>query len=533
LWAAIRAAAGPEKFVRLTSGTMTPAPTVLTPGRVISDGAKRARAVDHGAELKRGAVFNTIALLASNFRGIFTFLVARLLGAAALGTFSVAWATTDLISKIGIFGLDSAVTTFIARAEAVGDRARSRDLFRLAVALALGQSAIVAVVSIAFIRLFGDRLGLQSELVSALAVLFCALPGVVLYRISVAVSRGMRVMEHDIYSRGITESAGTTLAFLIALGIGLTTFAPELAAIAGTAASGIVALALAGTLFRGVPAGRGFESWRSEAQRLLAYAAPISAYQLLNSIIFRLDVIMLAFFIGRAPGVTLATVGIYGAVVEVAGGLRKVNQAFNPVFAPVVAEMTATGEQARAAATYAQLAQWMLWILCPLVASLALAGGTLLMIYGPAFPQGSVWLGIVALACATNAFVSLGETVIMVQRPHLNLINSLVTCAVAVGANLWLIPRFGVTGAAFGILLPYVVQGILRYGALRWVFQWRNPWSNIAPPVVATVIALVPALVCRALLDGIAGQITAAAVFLILFGAGWWCHSRRARKLHG
>ena len=43
-------------------------------------------------ELKRGAWTNLIAMLASNFRGIFTFLVARLLGPAALGIFSVAWA---------------------------------------------------------------------------------------------------------------------------------------------------------------------------------------------------------------------------------------------------------------------------------------------------------------------------------------------------------------------------------------------------------------------------------------------------------
>ncbi|CAN5589823.1 polysaccharide biosynthesis C-terminal domain-containing protein [soil metagenome] len=505
---------------------MTPAPVIPSPVEEILARRARAATADHGAELKRGAVFNTIALLASNFRGIFTFLVARLLGPAALGIFSVAWATTDLISKIGIFGLDNAVTTFIARAEAAGDRARSRALFRLVVALALVQSAVVAVAAIVFIRIFGDRLGLQPELVSALAVLFCAMPGVALYRVSVAVSRGMKVMEHDIYSRGLTESAATTLAFLVALGVGLTTFAPEVAVIAGTAASGLVALLLAGALFRGVPPGEAVASLRSEARRLLAFAAPISAYQLLNSVIFRLDVIMLAFFIGRAPGVTLATVGIYGAVVEVAGGLRKVNQAFNPIFAPVVAEMTATGEQGRAAATYAQLAQWMLWILCPLVAALALAGGAILLIFGPAFPQGSTWLTIVALACATNAFVSLGETVLMVQRPHLNLINSLITCAVAVGANLWLIPRFGVMGAAFGILLPFVVQGGLRYGALRWLFKWRNPWSNVAPPILATIAALVPALVCRALLGGNAGQIVAAVIFLALFGALWWRHSR-------
>src|ERR1700759_3663024 len=72
-------------------------------------------------ELKRGAFENTIAMLASNFRGVFTFLIARLLGPAALGTFSVAWANTDLISKIFVGGLDNSVTTFIARAQAYGE----------------------------------------------------------------------------------------------------------------------------------------------------------------------------------------------------------------------------------------------------------------------------------------------------------------------------------------------------------------------------------------------------------------------------
>src|SRR5439155_1997265 len=89
-----------------------------------------ARVDETGVELKRGAFLNTIATLASNFCGIFTFLVARLLGPAALGTFSVAWANTDLASKIAVFGLDNAVTTFIARSQATGDFVRSRTLDR-------------------------------------------------------------------------------------------------------------------------------------------------------------------------------------------------------------------------------------------------------------------------------------------------------------------------------------------------------------------------------------------------------------------
>src|SRR5438045_9135603 len=103
-----------------------------------------ARVDEAGVELRRGAFLNTVAMLASNFRGIFTFLVARMLGPAALGIFSVAWSTTDIISKIGVLGLDNAITTFIARAESVGHHARSRGLFRVAVVLGVAQSAVWA-----------------------------------------------------------------------------------------------------------------------------------------------------------------------------------------------------------------------------------------------------------------------------------------------------------------------------------------------------------------------------------------------------
>ena len=482
-----------------------------------------ARVDETGVELKRGAFLNTVAMLASNFRGIFTFLVARVLGPAALGIFSVAWATTDLISKIGVFGLDNAIMTFIARSQALGDQVRSRALFRLAVVLGVTQSIVTAILVIAGTRIFGERLGVQPEVLSALAVVICALPGVALYRISTSVSRGMKVMQHDIYSRGVTESIATTLAFLLALIIGFKEFSPEVAAIAGTGASALVAVTLASRLFRDVPRHPGV-SYFKEAQHLLVFAAPISGHQLLNTLISRLDLILLGYYVGRAPGVSLATVGIYGAVVDTANGLRKVNQAFNPIFAPVVAGMTATGDKKRAVATYARLAEWMLWILIPLVAVMTLAGGTILMIFGPAFRPGGEWLGIVALAAALNAFVSLGETVIMVQQPRLNLLHSSITCVAAAIALFLLIPRYGALGAALGILVPYVIQGILRYVTLRFVFHWEDSWRDVRPPLVAALIATVPALICRSLLSGIPKEVLSAAVFLLIFGVQWLKH---------
>jgi O-antigen/teichoic acid export membrane protein len=502
---------------------MTAAETMLRP---ITPPGGVVHRVDPGPELKRGAWANFIAMLASNFRGIFTFLITRLLGPAALGVFSVAWATTDLVSKIGIFGLDDTVITFIARAETAGDRARSRALFRLAAFLGVAQCTLLAAVSITLVRLFGHRFGLDPEMADALSVMFCGMPVIALYRINTAVSRGMKVMKHDIFSRGLTETVVTTVAFLIALQFGLRRFGPEIAVIVGMGASGIVALSLAASLFREAGAHATAFSYAAESRRLLTYAAPISAYDLLNSIIVRLDVIMLGCFVGRAPGVTLITLGIYAAAVEVAGGLRKINQAFNPIFAPIVAGLTVDGDQEHAALAFSRVSQWMLWVLLPLVAVMSLAGSWILTLYGPAFAQGGLWLAIIALACATNAFVSLAEVVIMVQKPRLNLLNSIITCVAALMANLWLISRFGVTGAAFGILLPYVLQGILRYRALRMVFRWRNPWGDIGHPLLAAVIAGVPAIGCRVLVEGIAGQVMSAVGFLLIYGGAWLYYRR-------
>ena len=500
---------------------MTPAETILPPTGGMPVTSETA---DHGPELKRGALVNTVALLASTFRGVFTFLVARLLGSAALGIFLVAWAATDVFSKIGMFGLDNTIIAFIARSEAAGDRARSRTLFDLAVLLAVSQCAVLALIAIAAIQIFGDRFSLPPSMIAPLSVMLCALPGMTLYRICTAISRAMKVMGHDVYSRGLTESVVTTAAFLAALGFGATTFAPAIAVIVGTGASGIVALLLARSLFKAAPLRHATISYRAETGRLLRYSASISAYDLLNSLIVRLDVIMLGFFVGRAPGVTLPAVGIYGAVVEVAGGLRKVNQAFNPIFAPVVASLTADGDQEHAATAFRRVAQWTLWVLLPLGAVMILAGSVILGIYGPEFRQGSTWLVIVAVACGTNALVALAETVIMVQKPHLNLLNSALTCIVAILANLWLINHFGVIGAAFGILLPYVLLGILRDRALRQVFGWGNPWSKLGPPLLAALVATPPAVVCRVTIEGMWGQVISATVFLLVYVIAWQCH---------
>ena len=362
----------------------------------------------HGATLARGAFINTLAFLASNLRGIFTFLVARLLGSAILGIFGLAWAAMDLVSKFCTLGFDYSAIAFIAKAEGAGHRESSRRVRTTAVAISFSSSVLIALAGFFVVWRFGAAAGIRPEFVQPSAVMLLALPGVTLYRVNTALSRGMTVMHHDIFSRGLTESLGTAIALLAAFALGARELAPELAAIAGTLASGLVAFFLARRLFTATEPVRPSPD-DDLVPSLLRASGPIALYDLLNIGIMRIDFIMLGWFVGRAPGVTLETLGIYAAAVELSCGLRKVSQSFTPIFTPIVARQMGTGQIRDAEASYGYLARWMLAILLPAVAGLGLAGGALMMIFGPTFYRGGVWTAVIGLGCALNAFAGLGE----------------------------------------------------------------------------------------------------------------------------
>jgi O-antigen/teichoic acid export membrane protein len=473
----------------------------------------------HGAALARGAFVNAIAFLASNLRGIFTFLVARLLGSAVLGIFGLAWATMDLLSKFSTLGFDYSAIAFIARAEGAGDRAGSRRIMRTALAVSFSSSLLLAIGGFWVIWTLGSSIGMRPEFVRATAVMMLALPGVTLYRVSTALSRGMTVMHHDIYSRGLTESLGTAGALLLAFALGARQLAPEIAAVAGTLASGLVAFALARRLFTSAATPRSPND--DLVSRLLRASAPIALYDLLNIGIMRIDLIMLGWFVGRAPGVTLETLGVYAAAVEVGGGLRKVAQAFTPIFTPVVARQIAAGQVRDAEASYGYLARWMLAVLLPALVVLALAGGAIMTIYGSAFYRGGVWVAIVGLACAINAFVGLGETILMIERPKINLMNSTIAFAAAIGLNLVFIPAWGPLGAALGMLVPYSIHGLLRGLQISWLLKWHWPWRALIKPWVAAIIPLPFALTLRLTFRGTMIELGAAAFYVCSYLIVW------------
>jgi O-antigen/teichoic acid export membrane protein len=497
--------------------------------------AQPATAVNDGHHLARGAAANALVLLASNFRGVFIFLIARLLGEAALGRFGLAFATTELLSKAGMLGFDNSIIPFMAPRVGRNDRDGARWMFRRMAALAGVASSVVALVAIPVVAWLAAARGLDAFSHGGVVMLL-ALPGIAVARIATGASRSVLAMSSEFYSRGITETWVTTGVFVIAVAIGLRDVAPALAVAAGTTAAAVVAYVLAMRAIderidaRLRPDATGLRSKLDVADvrlqpdatvpSMLRFSLPIAGSSLLTVLVMQADVLLLGTFVNRAPGVTVESFGVFCAAAQVAGGLRKVRQVFDPIFAPVVATRAMSSQRASLRETVAGPGRWVLAAQLPIVAAMILAAGPIMSIYGPGFRSGAVWLALLAIAHGTNAFAGLVETLLMIARPALNLVNAALTVAVQLAAGLLLIPRFGVTGAAIAMCLGFAAQGVARFAEVKHVFGWTWPWRSLVRPIAAATVAAGPAVAAR-LPGGLWWEVVSGVVFVGGYVLAW------------
>ena len=483
-------------------------------------------ALDDGHQMARGAAANLLVLFASNFRALFTFLIARILGEAALGRFGLAFATTELLSKVGMLGFDNAIVPFVARS-AVSGRRSAIGVVKRTTALAFAASTVVMVFVAGLVWWRRDVPGLEAYSTGG-ALMLLALPAIAVARIATGASRAVLAMGSEFYSRGLVETWVTTGVFIIAVALGLRDAAPALSVAIGSTAAAIVAYALAVRALQSrIPDDVDAHAARTRPARgamidQLRFSLPIAASSLLTVLVMRVDVLLLGAYVNRAPGVTVESFGIFCAAAEVAGGLRKVRQVFDPILAPIVAGRLVASARASLRQTLAPPGRWLLAAQLPLVAVCVLAGGTVMSVYGGAFRVGGPWLAILGLAHGTNAFAGLVETVLMVERPRLNLLNAAATVIVQVVCGLLLIPRLGVMGAALAMFLGFALQGLLRFVEVRYVFGWSWPWASLARPAVAGGVAFLPAAALHLLAPIPWREPVSAATFITLYVAAWF-----------
>ncbi|MGE0449274.1 MAG: lipopolysaccharide biosynthesis protein [Vicinamibacterales bacterium] len=489
-----------------------------------SDGRSQAPARNSVAEqiaLVRAIGANGLTVAAMSARALFGVLTARLFGGPALGAFVLAATWIDLLGQIGVLGLDSGAMIRSAQAHGQHDGRAVRRIFRFALAVSAAASSLLAAGLIVAamtgqLRQLPGAGGLEALFI----VMALSLPALAVGRVSAQVARGLQVVHHDLYAQGTVGTAVMVAGLLAGYALGVGPLSPAVALTLGTITGGVIAWRMTSRLIEreraSGPPGRS-----TAGDGLARFSLPIAAFHFVDVLAMRADVLLLGVFVGRSAGVTVAALGVYCAVWEVAATLRKFRQVFDLALTPAAARSRSQAGEAGARQQSGQVGRWLLALIGPAVCVMMLGAGAILSLYGPGFEAGSSWLGVLALAAGTRGILVALDSRLIVSRPGLNLLNGVVAVSMQAGASLVLIPRHGPMGAAAAALMAAVVRAVMTVVQIRMLEHWWWPVPALRRPAVAMAFALVPGIVVHQAWPGSIGALASAVIFVAGYIGMW------------
>lgn len=189
---------------------------------------------------------------------------------------------------------------------------------------------------------------------------------------------------------------------------------------------------------------------------LYRFALQIGLVELMNELLKRIDM----FLVGRY--LTADILGIYGIAQELASATKKIRQAFNPIFVPVISAAHQNRNRAAMQHQYANVTRWILILNACMLGALILAGEPLMRVFGTEFGPGAPVAVILTLAPIIHGVLGVSELFFLINKPWINLVNTIGALLANIGLNLWLIPRYGMLGAACAVLILQTALNLTR-----------------------------------------------------------------------
>ncbi|MEO7190769.1 MAG: lipopolysaccharide biosynthesis protein [Vicinamibacterales bacterium] len=225
---------------------------------------------------------------------------------------------------------------------------------------------------------------------------------------------------------------------------------------------------------------------RAVAREALGFGLPRIPHSLAQQVIGVADSYVL-----RAYG-TLADVGLYGMGARFGVALKLFLSAFESVWTPFFLAVMREDDAPR---TYGMVSTYVVAVLVLLVAGVCVAAGDLMrLLTEPAFHAAAAVTPWIAIGVMFQGFYLLGSIGLVIRkRTTVYPITTGMAAVASVTANLLLVPRFGMIGAAWANVVAYATLAI---GTTA--FSWRlypipYEWSRLARIGVAGGLAYVVA----------------------------------------
>lgn len=464
----------------------------------------------------KGALINLAGEMLSAITPLYYVVIARMLGADVLGSWLIAMASVTLAVRLSVGGFEKAVLRYVPAGSAPnapeGYLAQVMGTsYRWALLAALCTLPVLAGYT--FFTARGDAQTLQW-----LPWLCLAVPIEVLAMVGLYALRGAERMWPFVLVRQLLMPTLLIGGSMLLIWLGTGAHALLFAYLLSVSASLTLSAYLVRKNFEGLSARH---LWRSPRDRdLLSFAWPQGLTAMLNYLLARVDILMLAAFFPEEP----ALVAAYGTAAEISGIVKKVRLAIDQSLAPAMARLVALEDREGVRILYAEAASWTLVAFLGVAGLLSAGAPLILSAFGPKFVP---WWPVIPILCAGRLFSAIAGPAQIALLMHgfsrTELSNILAINIANVLLNLVLIPFYTVIGAATATSIALSGFSLMRVWQVRGKLDLWVPIRVLMRPLGAGLLAFTPVSLALALIpDPQAAGGVAVLAFAVGYPASLW-----------
>ena len=413
----------------------------------------------------------------------YKFMVARLLGADLFGLFFLGLMFINVGELISRLGLQFGVIRFVAIYNGQGDLEKLKAVIVQALTAVSSVALTLCLAYLIFAGTFFDKSSASANLSSVIRFLAFGLPASAIGWVLLSALEGLQAIPSAVSVRHLLQP-------LVMVSVTLICF------IAGWQLNGALLGYVLG-LFAGMGGAlyflqKAFPFKETSADKklprgiLFRYSVPLFFVSFLQFVLLRLDAFFLGYFVSSRE------IGIYGVALNLALVSALVLEALNSIFTPMIADLYHRKEEQKLASLFKIVTHWIFIPSVMFFLMTILFADPLLGFFGEDFRDGAKILIILSFGILFhNVAGSVGAMLLMSGRQKMYLFNMLGIFVLKVVGNLWLVPQYGLWGAAIVNTASIIFLNLIMLGQV-YMFLGMHPYSkSYLKPCIAGVVALI------------------------------------------
>lgn len=430
-------------------------------------------------------------LVYGNFnRYLYSALLARWVGAEFLGIYSLANAIMLISEVVAKMGLETGVMRFVSRLNPELDQEKIQKIIASALKMTTIFSLVIMVALIISSGAIVKNILNEPPLLKLVIIIFAiAIPFNALTLVSAFATQGFKRLKYKIL---VTQFLNPTL-LLTTMVICYWFISAESALMAPMLITGIIGFFVMLGVLKKVTGVSNNQIMKAKVDTsLLNFSYPLMFVTILQTFMHWMDILMLGYFTDAT------TVGLYHPAARTAGLLQALLLSFISIYAPMMAQFHREGDRKKMADTYKLVSRWLLMCAIPISAIFIIFPGKVMLLFGPEYlPSAKILVILTGATFIQAIFGAAGPTLSMSGHTKLVLWNTIGAFALNFSLNIFLIPNYGIIGAAIATLTSLIVVGFARTIEVSVILKMNFFDRKVIKPIFAGIMVFTGLLLIK------------------------------------